>query len=121
MLPSMSARFCALKIRSWVLRYSNCCPARRGMCCWPMSAGPWQAAQTFGSAALASAAQKRSAAVAAAARGVPNLKTLLLVRDPVDDPVVVVRDQHRAVFQHYQVDRPAPHRRVGLLVGEEAG
>src|SRR5882672_6500975 len=38
MLPSRSARFCALNLRNCARRYSYCCPARRGMCCWPRSA-----------------------------------------------------------------------------------
>src|SRR5439155_13414245 len=44
----------------------------------------------------------------------------LLVADAVEDAVVVIRDDHRSVLHHQHVDRPAPHRWVGLLVDEEA-
>src|SRR5580765_993643 len=84
---------------------------------------PWQAAQRFGSAAPAAAAKKNATANAVALW--TSLKLFLPglpgVADPVDDAVVVVRHQHRAVAHHQDVDRPAPHRRVGLLVGHEAG
>ena len=39
MFPSMSARVLALKPRNCVFRYSNCCPASRGMCCSPFKLG----------------------------------------------------------------------------------
>src|ERR1044071_8423939 len=83
---------------------------------------PWQAAQRFGSAAPAAAGKKNATASAVAFLSRFNL---LLpgpsVADAVDDAVVVVRHQHRAVAHHQDVDRPAPHRRIGLLVLQEAG
>src|SRR6478752_8286619 len=212
MLPSMSARFCALKPFSCASRYSYCCPASRGMCCCPRSCGPWhwlqlnflaspgpaaafsglllclgaaafclekwaassfisaldsfsaigdicgslrlpsrnmksevemncagccasdgtsgfaelppspwQAAHRFGSAACVTPENRNATTSAAAFRAADFKKDSLAVRDPVDDPVVIVRHQHRAILQHQHVDRPAPHRRIGLLVLQEAG
>src|SRR5262249_28284439 len=47
--------------------------------------------------------------------------TSLRVADAVDDPVLVVGHQHRAVLHHHDVVRPAPHRWIGLGVEQEAG
>src|SRR6185295_18772732 len=66
---------------------------------------PWQAAQRLGSAPCA-AAEKRNATTSAAALRGADFKGLLAVGDPVDDAVVVVRDQHRPVLQDQDVDRP---------------
>src|SRR5258706_9447131 len=101
----------------------NCagCPAIDGTAgLGELPFSPWQAAQRFGSAAKA-AAEMKTATASAVAFWI-SLKLLLCgVADPVDDAVVVVRHQHRAVAHHQDVDRPAPHRRIGLLVGHEAG